>query len=49
VIRLHDIENFSTDEICNILQITPTNQRVLLHRARSRVRHALELYFQRSP
>jgi len=49
VIRLHDIDNFSTDEICNILQITPTNQRVLLHRARSRVRHALELYFQRSP
>lgn len=47
VIRLHDIEGFTSEEICNILQISATNQRVLLHRARSRARAALEAYFKR--
>ena len=46
VITLHDQDELSTQEICNILGISETNQRVLLHRARARVRQALENYFQ---
>lgn len=46
VITLHDQDELSTQEICNILEISETNQRVLLHRARARVRQALENYFQ---
>ncbi len=46
VIRLHDIEEWTTQEICNILEISESNQRVLLHRARSKVRAALERYFR---
>jgi RNA polymerase sigma-70 factor (ECF subfamily) len=42
VITLRDLEGLETDEICNLLSITVTNQRVLLHRARARVREALE-------
>jgi RNA polymerase sigma-70 factor (ECF subfamily) len=42
VITLHDLEDVAPDEICNILEISETNQRVLLHRARSRIRRALE-------
>ena len=45
VITLHDIEGWSSVEVCNALEISETNQRVLLHRARSRVRRALEQYF----
>ncbi len=44
VITLHDTNQLGSDEICNILGITETNQRVLLHRARTRVRRALEKY-----
>lgn len=42
VIRLRDIEGWSAEEVCNALELTETNQRVLLHRARSKVRAALE-------
>lgn len=45
VITLRDIEGLSSTEVCNLLHLTETNQRVLLHRARSRVRMALERYF----
>ena len=46
VIIPRDIEGIDSDEICKILNITPTNQRVLLHRARSKVRWALNQYLQ---
>lgn len=45
VIRLRDIQGWPSDEVCNVLAISETNQRVLLHRARSKVRAALERYF----
>jgi RNA polymerase sigma-70 factor, ECF subfamily len=44
VITMRDIEGLSSEEVCNALDITETNQRVLLHRARSKVRRALEEY-----
>lgn len=44
VIRLRDVLGWSSKEVCNALELTETNQRVLLHRARSKVRRALERY-----
>jgi RNA polymerase sigma-70 factor, ECF subfamily len=44
VITLRDIEGWTSTEVCNALEISETNQRVLLHRARSKVRRALECY-----
>jgi RNA polymerase sigma-70 factor (ECF subfamily) len=49
VITLRDIEGRSAIEVCNTLGLTETNQRVLLHRARSRVRAALEPYLSDQP
>jgi len=46
VITLRDIEGWSSDETCDLLGVSEANQRVLLHRARSRVRRALEKYFE---
>ena len=43
VIVLRDIDGFPADEVCNLLGVSDTNQRVLLHRARSKVRRALEM------
>jgi RNA polymerase sigma-70 factor (ECF subfamily) len=45
VITLRDIEGYSSDEVCAILEISAANQRVLLHRARAAVRGRLEEYF----
>jgi RNA polymerase sigma-70 factor (ECF subfamily) len=44
VITMRDVEGFDADEVCNALEISETNQRVLLHRARTRLRRALEEY-----
>lgn len=44
VITLRDIEGLSSEEVCNVLELSDSNQRVLLHRARSRVRAVLERY-----
>ena len=42
VMTLRDVEGWTSDEVCAALDITPGNQRVLLHRARSHVRAVLE-------
>ncbi len=47
VITLRDIEGWTSDETCSLLGISAANQRVLLHRARSKVRGALESYFEK--
>ena len=44
VIRLRDIEGWSAEEVAEALDVTDVNQRVLLHRARAKVRTALEQY-----
>jgi RNA polymerase sigma-70 factor (ECF subfamily) len=46
VISLRDIEGWSSEEVRNALELGETNQRVLLHRARSKVRAALEEYLR---
>jgi RNA polymerase sigma-70 factor (ECF subfamily) len=44
VISLRDVEGWSSEEVRNALDLSEVNQRVLLHRARARVRQALEDY-----
>jgi len=46
VLVLRDIEGRSTEEVCDFLRVQATNVRVLLHRARAKVRVALEPYLQ---
>ena len=45
ILALRDIEGWTADEVCSLLEITDENQRVLLHHARSQVRQALEQRF----
>jgi RNA polymerase sigma-70 factor (ECF subfamily) len=46
VLILRDVEGCSTEEVCNALGFRATNTRVLLHRARAKVRAALEPYLE---
>jgi len=46
VFTLRDVEGWPADEVCSLLGLTRENQRVLLHRARARIRSALEAYFE---
>jgi RNA polymerase sigma-70 factor (ECF subfamily) len=45
VLTLRDIEGWTSEDVCEALEITPGNQRILLHRARTRLRAAIEDYF----
>ena len=45
VISLRDVEGWSSEEVCEALEISAGNQRVLLHRARGGVRNAIEAYY----
>jgi RNA polymerase sigma-70 factor (ECF subfamily) len=45
VIALRDVEGWAPEEVCEALEVSEGNQRVLLHRARTKVRSALESYF----
>ena len=44
VITLRDVEGWGSDEVCAVLDLSEANQRVILHRARSKARRALEAY-----
>jgi RNA polymerase sigma-70 factor, ECF subfamily len=42
VVMLRDVDGLRSDEVCQVLELTAANERVLLHRGRSRLRQALE-------
>jgi RNA polymerase sigma-70 factor (ECF subfamily) len=46
VLTLRDVEGLDAEEVCDLLDLTDGNQRVILHRARARVRNELERYFE---
>ena len=45
VVGLRDIDGWSAEEVCDALEISSGNQRVLLHRGRAKLRNELEGYF----
>jgi RNA polymerase sigma-70 factor, ECF subfamily len=47
VVTLRDIQGLTSEEVCGVLDISHANQRVLLHRGRSKLRQALESEFGR--
>jgi RNA polymerase sigma-70 factor (ECF subfamily) len=48
VLTLRDVNGWTSAEVCHALGVSETNQRVLLHRGRAKVRTALESYFETS-
>lgn len=46
VFVLRDVEGWPSGDVCALLSLTAENQRVLLHRARARIRAALEEYLE---
>lgn len=46
VLTLRDVAGWPSDEVCNVLEVTETNQRVMLHRARVKMRERLAMYLE---
>jgi RNA polymerase sigma-70 factor (ECF subfamily) len=46
VVTMRDVEGWSPEEVCAALEISDANQRILLHRARSKIRRGLERYLE---
>src|SRR5262245_58410829 len=46
VITMKDVEGRSSEEVCNVLGLNETNQRVILHRARAKVRTMLATFLE---
>lgn len=44
VVVMRDVQGWTADEVCQVLQVSESNQRVLLHRGRSKLRCALAHY-----
>lgn len=44
VVELRDVHGLTSDEVCSFLDLSASNQRVLLHRGRSRLRGLLEMH-----
>lgn len=49
VVGLRDVEGLDASEVCDLLDLSEANQRVLLHRGRARLRQALEEVFDHAP
>ena len=49
VVTMRDMLGFESSEVCELLDISAANQRVLLHRGRAAVRQALEAYLAERP
>jgi RNA polymerase sigma-70 factor (ECF subfamily) len=49
VVTLRDVEGWSSEEVCDGLELSEANQRVLLHRGRAKVRRAVEIYLDGEP
>jgi RNA polymerase sigma-70 factor (ECF subfamily) len=49
VLTLRDVIGCSSEEVCDLLEVSAANQRVLLHRARAAARAALAEYLSRAP